>query len=73
MTDHIFAYISPSSLPERELEFVDDDIREMFAGDGSAGASYLIGTPIVAQLVKELRLLRATLEDKAKTTGEGTK
>ncbi len=57
---------TPSSLPARELEFVDDDIRAMFA-DEPGGTPYFIGTPLMAQLVKELRLLRAVLEKKTPT------
>jgi len=35
-----------------ELSFVDEDIWELFAG-----CSYIMGMPLMAQLIKELRLL----------------
>ena len=43
-----------------ELSLVDDDIREIFENRGN----YFIGTPLVAQLIKEIRLLRMQLETK---------
>jgi len=39
-----------------ELSFVDDDVRELFEG-----CSYIMGMPLMAQLIKELRLLRDSL------------
>ena len=39
-----------------ELSFVDDDIRELFKG-----CSYIMGMPLMAQLIKELRLLRDSI------------
>lgn len=36
-----------------ELSFVDEDIQELFEG-----CSYIMGMPLMAQLIKELRLLR---------------
>lgn len=42
-----------------ELSFVDEDIRELFEG-----CSYVMGMPLMAQLIKELRLLRQLGEEK---------
>lgn len=38
-----------------ELSFVDEDIQELFKG-----CSYIMGMPLMAQLIKELRLWRET-------------
>jgi len=48
------------SLPEspNELDFVDPDIAEIFRGKGN----YFNGHPTIMQLVKELRLLRTSVE-----------
>jgi len=40
-----------------ELSFCDEDIREMFRDV----SPYFTGTPLVAQLIKEIRLLRQEL------------
>ena len=44
-------------LPPNELLLCDDEIRAVFAG-----TQYLIGTPTMMQVVKELRLLRGVME-----------
>lgn len=43
-----------------ELQFVDEDIRAAFAD-----RRYLLGTPTMVQLVRELQLLRRALQSKA--------
>ena len=48
-----------------ELSFVDEDIRDMFRNVGG----YFTGTPLVAQLIKELRLLRQELSAMRETHG----
>jgi len=40
-----------------EMSFVDEDIREMFDG-----CNYIMGMPLMAQLIKELQLLRYVIE-----------
>jgi hypothetical protein len=39
-----------------ELSLCDDEIRAVFEGSGNG--SYFVGTPTIAQLTKEIRLLR---------------
>ena len=40
-----------------ELSFVDEDIRELFKD-----CNYVMGMPLLVQLIKELRLLRESLK-----------
>ena len=40
-----------------ELSLVDADLRELFEGK-----SYYVGTPLVAQLIREIRLLRESFK-----------
>lgn len=40
-----------------ELSYCDDDIKAIFEG-----TNYIVGLPSVAQLIKELRLLRIAVE-----------
>jgi hypothetical protein len=49
------------SMAERELEFVDEDIRCLFMTPDGRRASYSVGTPILAQLCKNLRELTEEL------------
>jgi len=43
---------------DAELSFCDEDIREMFH---KIKSGYFTGTPLLAQLIKELRLMRQEL------------
>ncbi len=40
-----------------ELSLVDEDIREVFEG-----CNYIVGMALMAQLIKEIRLLRESLD-----------
>ena len=46
-----------SSNPD-ELSFVDEDIKAIYQGK-----NYLIGTPLLAQLVKELKIINKLLAE----------
>ena len=48
-----------------ELSYCDDDIKAIFKG-----TNYTVGLPSVAQLIKELRLLRICLADKVAVLDE---
>jgi hypothetical protein len=45
------------NIDELDLDYIDDDIKRIFKGK-----NYYIGTPTMAQLVKEMKLLREAIK-----------